>query len=325
MLILTRSEVQLAISMTDAVASVKRAFAALSTGRADVPLRSSITEPKYEGTTLVMPGYLPNEDALAVKIASVHHQNRDKQMPVVHAVVVLIDPSTGQPLAVMDGSYLTALRTGAASGAATELLARPDAKTAAVFGAGAQGRMQVLGICAVRPIERIWIYDPNPRKVELLKREMRDLGPEIIRAETPSQAVIASDIICTATTSMTPVFDGNDLRPGTHINAIGSYRAEMQEIDVTTITRASKIVVDSRAAALSEAGDLIIPLRNSEIRIESIYAELGEIAASVFSGREHDEEITLFKSVGNAAQDVCVAREVYDRARAAGLGTSIEL
>lgn len=325
MLILTGSEVQVAISMTDAVASVKRAFAALSTGRADVPLRLSIPEPKYDGTTLVMPGYVPDDDALAVKIASVHHQNRDKQLPVIHAVVVLIDPSTGQPLAMMDGSYLTALRTGAASGAATDLLARPDARAAAVFGAGTQGRMQLLGICAVRAIERVWLFDPNPHKVEALKREMRDLGPEIIAARTPSEAVTEADIICTATTSMTPVFDGNDLRRGTHINAIGSYRPDMQEVDVTTVTRASKIVVDSREAAFSEPGDLIIPLRNGQINRGSIYAELGEIAAGMLPGRQHEEEITFFKSVGNAAQDASVAREVYDRAHAAGLGTSIEL
>ena len=311
--------------MTDAVASVKRAFVALSTGRADVPLRLSLAEPKYSGTTLVMPGYLHDEDAVAVKIASVHHRNRDKQLPSIHALVVLIDPSTGEPLALMDGSYLTALRTGAASGAATDLLARPNAKTAAVFGAGAQGRMQLLGICAVRAIERLWLVDPNPHKVEALKREMRDLGPEIIAARTPSEAVMEADIVCTATTSTTPVFDGNDLRPDAHINAIGSYRPEMQEVDVTTITRASKIVVDSRVAALSEAGDLIIPLRNGQINTSSIYGELGEIAAGTLSGREHKDEITFFKSVGNAAQDVCVAREVYDRALAAGLGTSIEL
>ena len=314
--------------MREAVEVVKRAFSELSTGRADIPLRTILSLPKHDGVTLFMPGYLSDSESLAVKLVSVHNLNPERDLPLINAVVVVIDPATGQAVAAIEGSYLTALRTGAGSGAATDLLARRDAEVAAIIGAGAQARTQALAVAAVRPIKRFWIYSRSRRRVEEL---ITDIGPqlgtsiELLSAESPSQAVREALVICAATTSSSPVFDGADLRPGAHVNGVGSYRPAMQEIDCVTLRRASKIVVDSREGALTEAGDLLVAIERGEIQSSDIYAEIGEIAAGLKAGREDDDEITYFKSVGNAAQDAAVAHAIYQRALRDDLGVEVDL
>lgn len=326
--VLSAQDVRRAVSMAQAIDIVKEAFAQLSTGKAVVPLRTQLPVARHAGVTLFMPAYLSQSDDLGIKIVSVFPANRERGMPTIFAVVVVVEAETGRPLAMMDGTYLTALRTGAASGVATDLLARQDARVAAIFGAGTQARTQLLAICEVRDIETVWIYSRTRKRIEAFIQEMRGQGriPQDLRiASTPAQAVRQADIICTATTSSSPVFDGHDLKPGAHINAIGSFTPQMQEVDETTIRRASKLVVDSREACLAEAGDLIIPLRKGLISDEDIYAELGEIATGLKPGRERDEELTYFKSVGNAVQDVSVARKVLDEAVKRGLGVEVEL
>jgi len=222
---------------------------------------------------------------------------------------------------------LTALRTGAASGVATKLLAREDSEVAAVFGAGAQARTQVLAAAAVRPIKRFWVYARRRESAESLIARMKpQLGAiELLVAESPSQAVRDADVICAATNSSTPVFDGNDLKPGAHVNGIGSYHRGMQEVDCATLRRASKIIVDHREAALAEAGDLIVAIDRGEVRASDIYAEIGEIAAGRKAGREREDEITYFKSVGNAAQDAAVAQAIYQQALQEHLGVEFDL
>jgi ornithine cyclodeaminase len=314
--------------MSEAVEVVKRAFSELSTGRAHVPLRVALSQPGRGGVTLVMPGYLSDSESLAVKVVSVHNRNAERNLPLINAVVIVIDSTTGLAVAVMEGGYLTALRTGAGSGAATDLLARRDAEVAAIFGAGAQARAQALAVAAVRPIKRFWFYSRRREHVDEMIAEIRPrLGPsvELLAAETPAQAAREALVVCAATTSSTPVFDGGDLRPGVHVNGVGSYRPEMQEVDCVTLRRASKIVVDSREAAMAEAGDLIVAVERGEIQTSDIYAEIGEIAAGLKPGRQGDGEITYFKSVGNAAQDVAVAHAVYQRALQEGLGVEIDL
>lgn len=313
--------------MRDAVEILKRAFADLSTGRAHVPPRLALPQDKHDGVTLIMPAYLLDADALAVKIVSVHHCNPERDLPLIHALVVLIDPTTGQPLAALEGGYLTALRTGAASGVATGLLARKDAEVAAIFGAGAQARTQLLAVAAVRAIKRCWIYAPHPESVQMFIAEMqpqlRDV--QLLAAKSPAQAVREAHIICTATSSATPVFNGKELQPGTHINAVGSFKPSMQEVDSTTLQRAAKIVIDEYSGALSEAGDLLMAMAQGAIEQRDIYGELGEIAAGLKSGRETDDEITYFKSVGNAVQDAAVAQAIYERAVREGVGNEIDL
>mgnify|MGYP001123999659 CR=1 FL=1 len=325
MRILTGDDVQQALPMDQAIEAVKAAFAQLSKGEADVPLRTSLDVPQHNGVTLFMPAYLADDDAMAMKIVSVFNDNPGKGLPLIHAAVIVVDAETGAPEAMLDGTYLTALRTGAASGAATELLARRDARVAAIFGAGAQGRTQLEAMCAIRPIDQAWIYDIDREQAETVAEEMSevlDLSVEV--ADTPACAASRADVICTATTSSSPVLSDADVRPGTHINAIGAYTPDMQEIPPETILRA-KVVIDHHEAALAEAGDLLIPIGEGVITVDHIHAELGEVIAGDKAGRETAEELTLFKSVGVAVQDVAAAAAALKAAREMGLGREIDL
>jgi alanine dehydrogenase len=326
--ILTREEVAQAVNIAEAIETVKKAFIQLSSGKAEVPLRAQVPVEKRQGIILFMPAYLADSDALGAKIVSVFPDNQKKKLPTVHAVVIVVDEETGRPTAVMDGTYLTALRTGAASGVATDLLSRKDARVVAIFGAGTQSRSQLEAVCTVRSIAKVWVYDVAPRTAAVYVEEMTKHGqpiPEdIFVAESPQQAVSGADIICAATTSFRPVFNDSDLKPGVHINGIGSYTPEMQEIPAPTVVR-SRVIVDSRQAVLAEAGDLIIPLDQGLISERHIHGEIGELAAGRISGRESEEEITFFKSVGLAVQDVSVAALVLRRASKLGLGLDVDL
>lgn len=322
---LSGEEVRQALPMPRAIEAMKSAFAQLSAGQADVPLRVPLPVERHDGVVLFMPAYLKTDDQMAIKIVSVFNDNPGRGLPLIHALVVVVDAATGVPAAVMDGTVLTALRTGAASGAATDLLARPEARTVAVFGAGAQGRTQLEAVCAVRPIVEAWVYDVQREQAATYASEMsRRLSLSVRVAQTPGEAAGQADVICTATTSSTPVFRDADIRPGTHINAVGAYTPQMQEIPVETVLRA-KVVIDHRGASLAEAGDLLIPLREGRMSEEHIAAEIGEIVASLKLGRTTEDEITLFKSVGVAVQDVAAASAVLAAARRMGLGTEVAL
>jgi ornithine cyclodeaminase len=326
--VLSAADLQRALPMPEAIEAVKEAYLQLSTGQATVPLRTPLDIPRYEGLALFMPAYLASSDELGLKVVSVFPDNTSRGLPIIHALVALLDAATGRPQAVMDGTYLTALRTGAASGAATDLLACQDARVAAIFGAGVQGRTQLEAICHVRDIVEVRVYDSVPQKAEEYVAEMRERGDPIPKnitvARSPEEAAQGSDIICTATTSTTPVFADGDLKQGVHINGVGSYTPEMQEIDAETVQRA-KVVVDSREACWAEAGDLIVPLEKGLIDREHIHAELGEIIAGAKPGRTTPHEITFFKSVGIAVQDVATASRALQAAERIGLGVEVEL
>lgn len=327
MLTLTRADIQLLMPMSDAIALMKIAFTELSAGRAQSPLRTVIQEADQQIDALFMPASVPALDALGLKVVSVAHQNPDRGLPLIHAVVFLLDPATGQPLALLDGTYLTALRTGAVSGAATDLLAREESRTLVVFGAGAQGVTQAAAVCAVRAIERIIVVDVQEQNLDRYREAISRDWPELSdRLETSTEPAVVgrADVVCTATTSRMPVFRDGDLPEGVHINGVGAYTPEMQEIPAETVARAA-VFVDEREAALAEAGDLIVPLNAGVIRREHIRGELGQLAAGEIQGRSSSREVTLFKSVGNAIQDVSVARQVVERALAAGIGTHVEL
>jgi alanine dehydrogenase len=327
MLVLTRSQIRELVPMPDAIELMKTAFTELSAGRTVSPLRTVISLDDREGDALFMPAYVPAMDALGLKTVSVFRRNPERGLPVIHAIVGLVDPQTGQPLALMDGTYLTALRTGAVSGAAADLLARADSHVLTAIGAGAQGVTQIAAVCAVRPIERVIAVDVSEEALERLRQNLRNDWPDIesrLETTTDAAAVREADIICTATTSRTPVFRDEDVRPGTHVSAVGAYTPEMQELPAATVARAT-VVVDAVDAALAEAGDLIIPLRDGLVSREHFARELGMVASGGAPARVSTDEITLFKSVGNAVQDVVVARRAVDRARERGLGTEINL
>lgn len=329
MLILSREEVRLALPMVEMIAATKEAYAALSAGRAEVPLRSSLSIPPYGATTLLMPAYLQDEsgEAITVKIVSLFPHNMDRNLPLIHAAVLVLRADTGQPLALLEGGSLTAIRTGAASGAATDILARLDSQVAGIFGAGVQSRTQLEAICSIRPIRKVLIYDPRQEQVEKFIQDMSGHGPiptDLQPASTPQEAVSEADVICCATTSSSPVFDDRHLKPGVHINGVGSYTPEMREVPPATVQRAS-LFVDSRSAVLSEAGDLIQPIEDGLINEDNIQAELGEIVLGKSPGRTDTNQITFFKSVGNAVQDAAAAKLALENAEKMGLGTEISL
>jgi ornithine cyclodeaminase/alanine dehydrogenase-like protein (mu-crystallin family) len=303
---ITDEKIREALTMPEAIRAVKEAFIQLSTGQAIVPARTSLEIPEFRMTALVMPAYLPRSKRLGLKLISLCEDNPAKGLPMAKAVSIIMDAELGTPLAVLDASVLTAVRTGAASGAATDALARKEARTAAIFGCGVQGRTQLEAIAAVRPIRKIFVFDINPKAAAAFAEEMRRKLALDVEPATSPEVLREADVISTATTSSVPVFSDAHLKPGVHINAIGSYKPHVREIPGETIRRA-KVFVDQKQACLEEAGDLIIPLRENLIDEGHIRAEIGEVLAGLKPGRGSEDEITVFKSVGNAVQDLAMA------------------
>ena len=315
--ILTAGDVRAALPMRRAVDAMRSAFSQFSAGEVEVPLRGRVATGK--GVTLLMPAFVKGTGELGVKIISIYDGNPPLGLPTVTATVLVLDPDTGLPRALMDGSSLTAIRTGAAGGLGAEVLSRHDARRVVLFGAGVQARTQLEAVLAVRRIEEVAVVDPLPEAARRLAADFdgREDGPRVTVAVDAAAAVRRADIVITATTSRTPVFDGNDLPPGVHITAVGSFMPDVQEIDAVTVER-SYVVADSRDMALEEAGDLIIP--NA-----AVDAEIGEIVNGARPGRRDDEQITLFKTVGVAVQDAVAAAAVLARAEEEGRGTVVEL
>lgn len=322
-LYLSAEDVRRALPMSDAVAAMRSAFVQLSSGQVNLPPRQRIEAPGDDGAALVMTCHSAAEKLFALKFITLFEQNQRKGLPLIQALVSLADGTTGEPLAIMDGAALTAIRTGAASGVATDVLARTDAAVVAVFGAGSQARTQLEAVCAVRAIRRAHVYDPDASAADRLAAEMTErLRRPIQRAASPAEALEHADVVCTATTSSVPVFDDASLPSGAHINAIGSYRPQVSEIPPATVCRA-RIVVDHRLSALEEAGDLLGPLRQGVLDESQFTTELGDVLLGRSPGRTSREELTLFKSVGVAIQDLCAGARVLENARRLQLGVPL--
>jgi len=324
MLLLNRETVVSLLTMAECIEAVEKAFAELSLGTAVLPLR--ITIPSPGGVSLYMPAYLREENALACKVVAVFKDNPVRHaLPTTTGTILLQDTQTGKVCCLMDGAYLTAVRTGAASGVATRHLARPDpGQTVGIFGAGVQGRMQLEAVREVRTLSKAWVYDPAPGAAVRFADEMSArLGLEVVPVADAREAARA-DILCTATTSPTPLFPGREVREGTHVNGIGSHTPEARELDGELVRRA-KLVGDSREACFREPGDILLPLREGLITESHFHAELGEIVTGRKPGRTSPREITLFKSNGLAIQDAAAAALVYRKALAAGVGVELEV
>ena len=317
MRVLSAADVRVAITMHDAIAAVRDGFIALSRGEAQVPVRSSL--PIAGGVLLTMPAALGAIGS--VKVVSVCGHNPALGLPAVNAAVLVVDAETGRAQALIEGRLLTALRTGAASGLATDLLARPEAEVLGVIGAGPQALAQVEAICAVRPIREIRVYSRSG--AQAFAHAVGQLHHlEAWAASSASEALAGADIIVAATNSPTPVVRGDDVQPGAHVNGIGSFTPQMQEVAADLILKA-KVIVDHRASAWEEAGDLIIPRDQGLFDETIVHAEIGEVAVGDRPGRESSDEITFFKSVGNAVQDAAVAARILAAAEALDLGVEI--
>jgi alanine dehydrogenase len=303
--------------MDDAIRAVAAGFTALSAHMATVPVRTSVPLGQG-GVALAMPAALEGAPQWSVKLVTVAPGNPGRGLPLVSATVLLGDAATGRPLALIDGTTLTALRTGAAGGVAAKHLARRDSAIAALVGAGAQARTQLLALVSVLPVREVRVVSRDRAHAERLIGSMRDdptLRGVALVVASPTDAVRDADVVITATGSSTPVFAGRDLAPGAHITAVGSFTPTMRELDDDAL-RGARIVVDQREAALAEAGELR-GLGPADV------VEIGEVIDGTVPGRRTPSERTIFKSVGNAVQDLVVAARVYERARELGLGEEI--
>jgi ornithine cyclodeaminase/alanine dehydrogenase len=327
-LLLTRKDVESVLTIKDAINAVEEGFRQLALGNVNMPQRTVIRIPDYHGIHLGMLAYVGGTEgggSLALKVVTVYPDNPSEYgLPTTIGTLLLNDPRTGALVAIMDAGFLTAMRTGAASGVATKHLAREDAHSVGVFGAGVQARTQLMAVCEVRSIERAVVHDLVPEARAEYAAEMSEQLSIAVESTDDPRLCVDSDIIVAASSSSTPIFEGAWLASGTHINGIGSHSPDARELDTVTVQRA-KVVPDYAPACLAEAGDLIIPIGEGTITEDHIHASLGEVVAGLKPGRESADEITLFKSVGLAVQDAVTAARVYELARAAEVGVEIEI
>ena len=318
--ILSAADVRAAVDMPTAIEAMREAFSALSDGSAIVPLRLPLeTE---HGVSLFMPAHLSASGSTGAKVVSINPGNSAAGLPVIHAVVLVLDPETGRALALMDGTWLTALRTGAVGGLAADLLAREDATSVALFGAGVQARTQLAAVRCVRSITDVRVVSPSGVSADELVAELS--GVSARRVDDSDEALEGADIVIAATSSSRPVFDGSNVESGTHVTGVGSFTTDMREVDTALVTRA-RIIVDQREAVLTEAGDIAGPIADGSVEASVIEAEIGDIVLGRSPGRTSDDEVTFFKSVGNAVQDVAVAARVLAAAETLGLGSVADL
>ena len=298
MLLLSKEDIKSVITMKDMIEADKQAFKMVVDGTVDTPLRTVING-KYDGAFLFMPAYAPELDAAAMKVINIFPHNIDNNLMTSPAQTMLIDGKTGYVIAMLDGTYVTQLRTGASSGAAFDLLGKKECKKGAMIGTGGQAAAQLEAMLAARKLEEVKIFDLNEERCKAFAEEMQKglakYGAKIIPAKDSDEA-------------------------GATISCVGTYEPHKHELDPAVLPRASKIICDSKEAALSETGDLLIPIAEGIITEEDVLGSLGDVINGKIKGRENDEEIIVYETVGVAAQDLVAAKVIYDKAVEAGKG-----
>jgi alanine dehydrogenase len=321
-LLISKKDVEGILSMKEVMDAVESAFRYKALGRVQMPPKIYVTFPKGDFRT--MPCYIPDLGFGGVKVVNVHPENTRKyNLPTVMATIILIEPETGRPLAIMDGTWITDMRTGAAGGVAAKYLARRDSKVIGLVGAGAQARAQLLALTEVFGIGEVRVYSRSLESCERFKKDVAHLGLNISIKGKVEEAVRGCDILVTTTPVTQPIVEDEWVDEGMHINAIGADAPLKEELDPRILKRA-KIVVDDIEQAC-HSGEINVPISKGIISRADIYAELGEIIAGKKVGRVTDSEITIFDSTGLAIQDIATAAVVYKRAREQGLGSEVEL
>ena len=328
MLVLSRSEVEELLDLDALVDALGPAMADLSAGRASVPDRIGARVAEHDGLLAVMPGYVPSSGVLLAKLVSLFPRNAGTALPTHQAVIVTFDPETGEPVAMLDGTAITAARTGACSALSTRLLARQDATVLAILGTGVQARSHAMAMCRVRPIRLVRIAGRDPDAAATLAAELSGrLGAEVQAVPSYRDAIDGADIVSACTHADEPVVRREWLSAGVHVTSVG-YNGAGREVDDATVADAL-VCVESRRAALAPfpAGteDLLGPIRRGVITAEHVHAELGELVAGTRPGRTAADQITLYKSVGVAVQDAAAAALVLARARETGAGARVEI
>lgn len=327
MIILNEQEIQSFYLMVDAIKDLRDTLIAKADDKVLSPHRTVLDFPKQHASALYMPSADLVGEVAAVKVVTIFPNNPANGLPTTQGVIILTDSVNGQHLALMNASYLTRLRTGALSALATDYLARKDAIILTVIGTGAMAFEQVLGVLAVRDIETILLFNRTVAKAHTFAEQLKDFGVKATIQVVPNvdEAVSKADIINCATRSTVPVFNGDFVKPGTHINGVGSYLPEMREIDIKTILRASKIVVDDLHGVMDEAGEFMNAHGTGVWSFDDVHGELMNVVTDQVVGRENNVEITVFKSVGAAYHDLAVAKGVYLKARKENHGVSMEV
>ena len=314
--------------MRDVIDAVEEGFRALARGEVNVPDRLRLDVPDQNGIVLEMPAYVGSsggeQSALGTKIVSSFERNAERGLDSIQGVFLLLDSETGAPLSLMDGRFITAIRTAATSAVATKYMASPGPKRLAVFGGGVQARFHLDAMMEVVQIERVMIVSRNADKARALAdlvRESHKLPCEVVSAE---EAAANANLICTCTSSQAELFDGRLLAPGTHINAVGAFTPSTRELDSETVRRA-RVILDAESAAGREAGEILIPIAEGVINHEHVKGMLADVVSGKVAGRESLDEITLFKSCGHAVEDMVTARLAHKRAQKLQRGTNITL
>jgi ornithine cyclodeaminase/alanine dehydrogenase len=325
MLLLSESQVRSLLDNDELISALEKAHIQYSTGKAVMPVRLVVPLPQIHGRITTMPGFLNEDKALGMKVVTYFQDNPKQNLPAILGTIMLFSPETGKMIAVLDGSYITAIRTACASAMATKVLANAKTPVLGILGAGVQARSHIEALTRVRQIERIKIFSPSGASAAVIKKDFEPaLKIPIEVADTAEAVVRAADLLVTGTTAKEPIIKSEWLKPGVHINAVGSHRPDYREIDGATVARA-KIVVESREAIMAECGDILLAIRDHAISEDHIHGEIGEILAGSKQGRSSTGEITLYKSVGIAIQDVATASLVYRKALERGVGTPVEI
>lgn len=330
MLILTKEDIQKVYSMEDAIKADKEALKLAFQGKSEVPLRTKIDIDEENGRSLYMPAYVSGENsALGIKIISIYPDNVNKGLAASPSTMVMVNEETGIVEAVINGTYLTQIRTGAVQGAATDLLARKDAKIAALIGTGGQAVSQLEAMLTVRDLEIVRVMDIDKERAQNFAKEMQakfnSFGTKINAVEKAETAVQDADIITTVTTSPTATFPHEAVKDGAHINGVGAFTPDMHEIPGELLARADKIIFDTMEGVLAEAGDIITPLKEKLITEDDFDGVLAEVILGEIKGRENKDEITIFKTVGTAVLDIVTGKKIIQKAKAAKIGQEIEL
>jgi alanine dehydrogenase len=325
MLILTEAQVQDLVDVDELIAALERAHIQYSTAQAVMPVRLVVPLPQVDGRITAMPGFLNEDKALGMKVVTYFQNNSKQNLPSILATIMLFSAETGKMIAVMDGGYITAIRTACASAMATKLLSNPTASVLGVLGAGVQARAHLRALCRVRQLQSIKIYSPSATSATKVKQELEsEVGIGIEVLESAEETVRGCDVIVTASTAKEPIVSAGWLAPGAHINAVGSHRPDARELDGATLAR-SKVFVDSREAIMAECGDVLMALADKSIAPDHVQTEIGEVLAGTKPGRSKTDEVTLYKSVGIAVQDVATADLVYRKALEKNIGTNVAL
>lgn len=324
MLILSANDIQHVYSMKDAIEADKQALKIYTQGDSEVPLRINFDMQK--GQSLFMPAHIKGKDIVGIKIVSVFPDNPKLGKPSVPAQVMMLDPLTGEVCAILEGTFVTQLRTGAVQGAATDLLARKNARRAVLIGTGGQAVSQLEAMLTVRDLTDIAIYDIDEKKAkqftEAMKKHFSHFSANFYFSQNFDEDIGQADIITSVTTSKVVTFNGDIVKPGTHINGVGAYTPEMHEIPGNIVEKADIRVLDTKEGVFAEAGDIIDPINQKRVSKNDFF-ELGELVIDSQKCRQNDEQITLFKTVGTAVLDVYVGYDIYIKAKEKGIGTNI--